>query len=117
MAYCNCGEPSQPDRCCMPAPPPVPCCLQGPAGVTGPVGATGPTGATGADGAVGATGPTGATGADGAVGATGPTGATVKEIPKKGTQNLKKAIFCARIRHSSNLKLKSVLEQIQYIKI
>ena len=76
MAYCNCGEPSQPDRCCMPAPPPVPCCLQGPAGVTGPVGATGPTGATGADGAVGATGPTGATGADGAVGATGPTGAT-----------------------------------------
>ena len=53
MAYCNCGEPSQPDRCCMPAPPPVPCCLQGPAGVTGPAGATGPTGATGATGAAG----------------------------------------------------------------
>ena len=81
MAYCNCGNPNplEPERCCIPAPPPMPCCLQGPPGVTGPVGATGPAGAvgaTGATGAVGATGPTGATGADGAVGATGPTGAT-----------------------------------------
>ena len=69
MAYCHCqGSAEEPYRgCCPPVPPPAPCCLEGPPGVTGPMGATGP---------VGATGPTGATGATGAVGATGATGAT-----------------------------------------
>lgn len=58
MAYCHCqGSAEEPYRgCCPPVPPPAPCCLEGPPGVTGPMGATGPVGATGPTGATGATG-------------------------------------------------------------
>ena len=77
MAYCHCqGSAEEPYRgCCPPVPPPAPCCLEGPPGVTGPMGATGP---------VGATGPTGATGAAGAgaagAGAAGGSAADKKDF-------------------------------------